>query len=359
MSVTSIQWTDRTWNPVRGCTRVSEGCTRCYAETMAARNLPEMRSPATGKPFAVRTPGGPRWTGAVELIPSKLDEPLRWRKPQKVFVNSMSDLFHESLPDEAIDLVFAVMALVPRHTFQVLTKRPERMRRYLTESEDDGGRRARQRIGLEALSMVLDATEKLGCPPSFGAGITLGGEEGEEGDLTAWPLPNVWLGVSVEDQATADQRIPLLLQTPAAVRFISLEPQLAHVDLRPFLFRNEDPRFRCCPRCLYSTNRDETTCPNDGATLQREDVALDWVIQGGESGHGARPFDVAWARAARDQCRAAGVPFFLKQLGAKPFCEPTVPIPSDRSPLKDRKGGDESEWPEDLRGCRAFPQVSV
>jgi protein gp37 len=322
MSRSSIEWTDATWNPVRGCRRVSEGCTRCYAETFAARNLPEMRSPTTGEPFAVRTPAGPRWTGRVELIPGALDKPLHWRKPRRIFVNSMSDLFHESLPDLAINQVFAAMHRAPRHTYQVLTKRPARMHAWF--------RWAR----------VANAS------------------------VNVWPLPNVWLGVSVEDQATADERIPLLLQTPAAVRFISLEPQLAYVDLSRFLG-------------MWTCKKDHdhhgaATCPG----------GLDWVIVGGESGPGARPFEVAWARSAVAQCRAAGVPVFIKQLGARPTVpaarqqhwdwgghigraarfEATDALNPASAPwrvlLFDRKGGDMSEWPEDLR-VREFPKVGA
>jgi protein gp37 len=299
---------------------------RCYAETFAARNLPEMRSPTTGKPFAVRTLTGTRWTGAVELIPSKLDEPLRWRKPQRIFVNSMSDLFHESLKDEAIDRVFVTMARAPRHTFQTLTKRPERMRAYAAGmaslSPKDRTRR------LVASSYRGHPAERLVWAPV---------EDAYVGDLE-WPPGNWWAGTSVEDQATADERIPLLLQTPAAVRFISLEPQLAHVDLENYLR-------------IY---------PRDGGPTAWAPRILDWVIVGGESGPGARPFDVAWARSTVAACKAAGVPVFVKQLGSKPTSDHrTARDHGEWIPLKllrDRKGGDMSEWPEkDLR-VREFPR---
>lgn len=346
MSDTSIEWTDKVWNCVRGCTRVSEGCRNCYAERMAARNLPEMRSPTTGKPFAVRTSGTARtaagaivrvrrearWTGAVELIPSKLDEPLRWRKPQRIFVNSMSDLFHESLSDEDIDQVFAVMTLAPAHTFQVLTKRPKRMLQYLTAMDEDGYR-ARQRIGLAASGITLEKLAK-DHRSNVGMGCMVSGEKGREGELTVWPLPNVWLGTSVEDQATADERIPKLLQTPAAVRFISLEPQIAHVDL-----------------FAWATGHKGFT--------------LDWVIQGGESGPDARPFSLSWARTTRDQCRAAGVAYFLKQVGSRPClpsCADVACTHPDCDPgwlkLRDRKGGDPAEWPPG-HWPREFPKVAA
>ncbi len=191
MSKTSIEWTDTTWSPTRGCSRVSEGCVNCYAERMAARFS------GPGRPFHGFAKDG-KWTGKVELIPSKLDDPLRWRKPRRVFVNSMSDLFHEALPFDAISEVYARMACSPQHTFQVLTKRPRRRLEY-----SRGG--------------MLEAF--------------MGGDH-----ETIWPLPNVWEGVSVEDQATADERIPLLLETPAAVRFVSYEPALGPVDFSRWMW---------------------------------------------------------------------------------------------------------------------------
>jgi protein gp37 len=255
MGQTKIEWTDRTWNPVRGCSRVSEGCRRCYAERIFARNLPAMRSPTTKEPFAIMTPSGARWTGKVELIESKLSEPLHWKKPQRVFVNSMSDLFHEALPDDAIERVFAVMALCPHITFQVLTKRPERMLEW-----------SRRIFPHDSVMHIMSR------------------DHGVDAFALRWPLPNVWLGVSVEDQATADARIPLLLQTPAAIRFVSYEPALGPVDFGTWI----DPMW----------------VPN-----------LDWIICGGESGPGARPPHPAWFRQTRDQCEAAGVAFFFKQWG--------------------------------------------
>jgi protein gp37 len=270
---TPIQWADATWNPVRGCTRVSPGCGGpnheggCYAEKIAARFS------GPGQPyhgFAERTPHGGRWTGKLALIDSQLDLPLRWKRPRRIFVNSMSDLFHENLPDEAIDKVFAVMALAPQHIFQALTKRPERMHSYLA-SHDIGARWAL-------------AADKLRPGNMAPARVAV--------DWSNRGLPNVWLGVSVEDQARADERIPLLAQTPAALRFVSFEPLLSRVET-PFL----------------SMHLDE-----DGNW--RKGGAIGWAIVGGESGHGARPMHPAWARSLRDQCTAAGVPYFFKQWGA-------------------------------------------
>lgn len=295
--VSRIEWTDRTWNPTRGCSRVSEGCQNCYAERIAARFSGEPDGPFYA--FARQHPA--RWTGRIELLPDKLSEPLHWRKPCRVFVNSMSDLFHQKLSDEEIDRAFAVMALAGRHTFQILTKRPERMLAYL---ERCGGS-ARYWTTATPLGWSL---------------------QWEDLSLVRFPLPNVWLGVSVEDQATADERIPLLLQTPAALRFVSYEPALEPVNLR---------------------------------LIERK--ALGWVIVGGESGPGARRFDVDWARDVIRQCRAWDVPCFVKQLGA----HVTGPDPGATSEfdigcrrtiqLRDLKGGDPSEWPADLR-IREFPQ---
>jgi protein gp37 len=262
---------------------------------------------------------GAHWTGKVELIPEKLEEPLHWRKPCRVFVNSMSDLFHEALPDEVISRVFAVMALCPQHIFQVLTKRPARMLDYIGLDP--------LQPGFPTLDWIVNAIEARGLSTA-GRGLR-------------WPLANVWLGVSVEDQVTADERIPLLLRTPAAVRFVSYEPALAKASF-------ESGRG-------YLTGQAHENAPYNGQKL-------DWVIVGGESGAHARPFDLQWARDVRDQCKAARVACFIKQLGTKP------PVHSNRNPqctrvvcrylpvkLKDRKGGDMEEWPEDLR-IREFPR---
>ena len=271
MSASAIEWTGRSdWNPVRGCTRRSQGCANCYAEQIAGR-FSDPGQPFHG--FATRTARGGRWTGKVELIEDRLTLPFRWRKPATVFVNSTSDIFHESLPDEAIDRIFAVMALAPQHTFQVLTKRAERMRDYVA------GQKERARIGEcivgdGAVQHRKAVEPKLDWPDAASVAR-----------LATWPLPNVHLGVSVEDQAAADERVPQLLATPAALRFLSCEPLIGPVDVESWLDR------------------------------------LDWVIAGGESGRNARPMYPAWARSLRDQCAAAGVPFFFKQWGEWSPCE--------------------------------------
>ncbi|KKM63388.1 hypothetical protein LCGC14_1511920 [marine sediment metagenome] len=297
---TNIAWTDEVWNPTTGCAKVSSGCKNCYAEGVAnrfwARQYPEVD-------------GRPRRFTDVQCHPDRLERPLHWTKPRRVFVNSMSDLFHEDVPDEFIDRVFDVIALAEKHTFQVLTKRPERMRDYV-----------KRRIEERPFYMV------------------------------PWPLPNVWLGVSVEDQETADARIPELLATPAAVRWVSLEPQLGPVDLTYVDHIN----------ALYPD-----WVGGKGGGTGAPHPLLDWVVQGGESGAKARPFDVQWARDMRDQCEHEMVPYFLKQLGAKPYSEweraigstPFAEVRRNELTLKSRAGADESEWPEDLRQCRAWPKV--
>jgi len=370
---TSIEWTatvhpdgsvtpGRTWNPVRGCSVISPGCHNCYAMKMAHRFSGD------GKPYAgltKQTKAGPQWTGKIATIESALLEPLSWRKPAKVFVNSMSDLFHEDVSEDFIAEVFGVMAVAGQpfqgkgdgytasgywtdsggkkhpvrwpkqkhgpHIFQVLTKRPDRMRRLL-----DG----------RLVSKIAAAAYRHAHDRVCAGGLSDAIENGSQ-----WPLPNVWLGVSVENQKYADERIPHLLKTPAAVRFISAEPLLGAVNLGAHL----------------------------PAAFRRRDT-LDWVIVGGESGPGARPFDITWARSLVKQCAEAGVACFMKQLGAKPqglplcwSCGGTGEAMLSRETgrgsgpcgcrdgyqeLFDRKGGDINEWPADLR-VREFPRTAA
>jgi len=294
-----IEWTEASWNPVRGCSIVSPGCTNCYAMKMAHRFS------GKGKAYdglTKLTKGGPVWTGKVSLHPELLDWPLRRRKPLRIFVNSMSDLFHEDVPDEFIRAVWCTMFDTPQHTYQILTKRPQRMLEYL----------------LPRLSI---------------------------GGIIAKPLDNVWLGVSVEDQARADERIPLLLQTPAAVRWISAEPLLGPISFEGCWVEYADPAIH-------------------ENWLER----LDWIVVGGESGPGARPMQLDWVRSLRDQCHAVGTPFFLKQLGRWPIATkdegyPWAQLHDDAgAPIgewgldgKSRKGGDPAEWPQDLR-IREYPR---
>ena len=394
---TRIEWTDTTWNPVRGCSRVSEGCRNCYAERFAARFSGEEEGFESGGPqgwqptkpegrfhgFAEMTESGPRWTGKVELVDHKLREPLRWRRPRRVFVNSMSDLFHEKLRDEQLDEIFARMLACevldsPRHSFQILTKRPQRMRRYLTarspsELVQAWAKAGDGRIILDNADVFFseyveshtscdwreDGTAPHGTPPKPWKHLR-----------KVWPLPNVWLGVSVEDQKSADERVPILLDTPAAVRFVSAEPLLGPVDLECGLAVAwqcsgcrayfSGPLKKRCPKC----DREGywTGSHRFNSRTRQAGSGLDWVIVGGESGPGARPCDVAWIRAIVEQCRAAGVPAFVKQLGAEPVqfavaAERRTDSGACTVRLRNRKGGDPAEWPEDLR-VREFPEVS-
>lgn len=322
MAKSSIEWCTDTWNPLRGCSRVSEGCRNCYAEKVA------FRFRGSGLPYEGLTTDKGRWNGSIMLVPEKLSEPLRWTRPRRVFVNSMSDLFHEGVPDEYIAAVFGVMAASPKHTFQVLTKRPERAAKWFEYVQ-------RRQLAGKSL-FPLDTDQWRIWQMLFKEARTAGVRRWREHHGGPWPLPNVWLGVSIEDQATADERIPLLLDCPAAVRFVSYEPAIGPVDLWP---RDQD---------RYGVN---------------------WVIVGGESGPGARPFSVAYARSVISQCRAAGVACFVKQLGSRPYTYPFGRVRQsprhmvahgeyDPDPdwwrLTDKKGGDMAEWPEDLR-VREFP----
>jgi protein gp37 len=265
-AATTIEWTrsddgtpGATWNPVTGCTKVSAGCDRCYAETFAER----WRG----------IPGHHFENGFdVTLRPERVDQPLRWKRPKRIFVNSMSDLFHESVPDAFVAEVFSVMARAHWHTFQLLTKRHGRMRSLLSR-------------------------------PSFRDNLA---------HWASWPLPNVWLGVSAEDQQWWDIRVPALLETPAALRFVSAEPLLGPTDMG----------------------------------LASGGPAPDWLIVGGESGPGARPMPIEWVRSMLAQCQRPGVPTvpFVKQLGSV----------AGRELGAGPKGGDWDKWPEDLR-FRGFP----
>lgn len=278
---TGIEWTDATWNPVTGCAKVSQGCKHCYAEREWPR-LTKLVPAYAGRDFT-----------DVRTHSDRLAQPLRWQKPRMIFVNSMSDLFHPDVPFEFINLVFAVMSIADRHVFQVLTKRPERMREYLRDRD----RVARIRA----------------------AALLLNGDIDESAICQVWPLPNVWLGVSVEDQAAADARIPLLLDTPAAVRWISAEPLLGSVRLSGLfglVTDDEDVRIDALAGTFVVSRHQEAPTPLGSR--------VDWVVVGGESGPKARPMHPAWARSLRDQCAAASVPFLFKQHGewlATTFCD--------------------------------------
>ena len=272
--MTTIEWADKSWNPVRGCSKVSPGCLNCYAMKQANR----MSGPGGAYEGLVKTVEGkgPQWTGHVKTAPNKLIEPLRRKVPTRYFVNSMSDLFHRRVPLFFIHDVFATMAAAHWHQFLVLTKRPERMLATV-----DGFMHNLLRYDYQ-----LDV---------------------------GWPLPNVWLGVSAEDQAAADERIPYLLKTPTAVRWLSVEPMLGPVSLKKM------GHFG----------------------------AIDWVVCGGESGPQARHMDPSWAYSLMDECRAAHVRYFQKQMGS---------VWAKEHGADSVKGGNPAEWPEALR-VREYPNL--
>ena len=316
---TNIEWAEHVWNPVRGCSRISPGCLHCYAERDAARKNANPKLPSY-RGFAIfNERREPMWTSKVELLPEMLEIPLRRRKPTVYFVNSMSDLFHESLPEEAIDRVFAVMALCPQHTFLVLTKRAERMREYLTAGT----------CGLDARRRVQDLLQPSGSTRHYEEAMRL---------YEGWPLPNCWLGVSVENDEYR-WRIDHLVQTPAAVRFVSAEPLLGALDLTDCL-RDGIP------------TKEQLAGPLALHYMRHGSPRLDWVIIGGESGPGARPFDLAWPRQILADCKAVKVPVFLKQLGTNPR-EGSFRYALEIDPYK---GGNPMDWPRDLR-VRAYPSL--
>lgn len=346
---TGIQWTDETWNPTRGCSRVSKGCENCYAEVVAARfsgkgQAYEGLARRTSKVEA-------RWTGKVVMVEKVLNWPLGWKgsaqaraegRRSRIFVDSMSDLFHKELEDHEIAQVFAVMAAAHTHDFQILTKRPERQRELLSSEEFR-----------ENVAMFLDGIIDERVDPTYRLTTDLRAMAPDVMD-EGWPLRNVWLGTSVENQEVADERIPLLLQTPAAVRFLSCEPLLGPVDLAIYL-------------------------EEEGYVGTEYVPPLDWIICGGESGSHARSCDVSWIRSIASQCAENRVPCFVKQMGkwingdhsgftvnrwllddGRVFVPPLLEL-NRRRPTNaiafgncDTHGGNWIEWPKDL--CvREFP----
>jgi protein gp37 len=270
---TAIEWTDATWNPTTGCTQVSPGCDHCYALTLSER----FRG----------TPGHYFEKGFdVQLRPDKLDQPLKWKKPRRIFVNSMSDLFHDDIPDDYIAQVFGVMAMAEQHTFQLLTKRHARMRSLLSNPD------FREQVAQEI------------------AGWDVAGRWVPDSIVSAqpdwYPLRNVWIGVSVENQQWATIRIPELLMTPAAVRFLSMEPLIGGVDLTRIAWKKGG-----------GTHLDVVNGVHGVPGVWHAPAKhVDWVIVGGESGRGARPMKADWARVLRDQVTNASIAFHFKQWGA-------------------------------------------
>ncbi|MBT2477603.1 phage Gp37/Gp68 family protein [Streptomyces sp. ISL-94] len=386
--MSNIEWTEQTWNPTTGCDKISPGCDNCYALTMAKR----LKAMGQAK---YQTDGNPATSGpgfGVAMHDDVLTEPLRWTKPRRVFVNSMSDLFHADVTDEFIARVFAVMAATPQHTYQILTKRHGRMR-SLVGAAIDGGQRLLEATPDEDTAQALyDAT---------------------------WPLPNVWLGVSVEDQKRADLRIPALIDTSAAVRFLSCEPLLGPVDLTPWLtpispllpeqasaswadwtwpewvpaivrehierfwgadqgrsprdwmrdmHQQQAPAFgarvtmddgfgadpkQTTGRYVHAWNnigrlvRDDGTFAytSFGYARDRTELPIDWVIVGGESGPGARPVNPDWVAGLSATAQAAGAATFVKQLGS---------VWATANSASDRKGGTPEDWPAELQ-VRQYP----
>lgn len=367
----NIEWTQATWNPIAGCQIVSPGCTNCYAMKMAARH--EAMSTAQGRvsPYAGltrKTKAGAVWNGEMRLVESALRLPLTWRKPRTIFVNSMSDLFAEGVPESYIDQIFAVMIAADRHTYQVLTKRPDRMRDYLGQPGPASGARA---------SAIRRAYQGLGLGDDLPSGF--------------WFKQHIWLGASAEDQPRLDQRLPALLDCSGfGPRFLSLEPFLGQIDL--------DFRWDHCDLCggtgiLGRWPKGKChVCNGRGTVLINGEPrrggyrSVQWVIVGGESGPGSRACWVPDVRSIVRQCTRVGVPVFVKQLGADvqdrndagfdglfphhwPDMDPAdvehdlkgfrdgyqgAPV---RVHLRDRKGADTAEWPEDLR-FRQSPEIA-
>lgn len=296
---TGIEWTDATWNPILGCTHVSSGCDHCYAASLASGRLAKV-------PQYVGLAENGRFNGTIRLLPERLDQPLRWTRPRMIFVNSMSDLFHDGVSDDYIAKVFAVMAAAGQHIFQVLTKRPGRMRSLLSKPWFP--------IAVDNERTAIEA-RRSGQSVRF---VRPG----------PWPLPNVWLGTSAEDQRWFDIRWPSLRDTPAAVRFISAEPLLGAIDmehaLRPWPGYCQACGFPLVPRDAVDCRSCGAGDDDDGPATPSTIIRPDWVIVGGESGTAARPMHPGWVRLIRDQCQQAGVAYLFKQWGEWLPVEPDI-----------------------------------
>ncbi len=292
MAQSSIEWTEATWNPVSGCTRASAGCDFCYAVTMTRR----LAAMGQEKYDGLINPGKSHFNGVVRMHPASLEQPLRRRRDTVYFVNSMSDLFHPEVDFEFVAAVFGVIAVTPHHKYQVLTKRPERAAAFFRWLDERGS---------YPVSVCTDLTSQ----------ITEGAARVETALFSpSWPLSNVWIGTSVEDERVVE-RIDALREVPAQIRFLSCEPLIGELDL--------DDRLN----------------------------GIHWVIVGGESGPNARPMRTEWAAAIQQACLEAGVAYFFKQTGR---------VLARKYGLGDTKGSDAAKWPDPVRkvGDRAFPQVA-
>ena len=347
MAATSIQWTDHSINPIRFggghyCQKISPGCALCYASRLQPRfGNPEFGGASSAVPKAVEAVRDDN-DDQLWLDESKLQEVLKRRKPTKWFWCDMTDIFGSWVPDEWIDRCLAVMALTPQHTHQVLTKRPERMLKYM----DKWGRRD---VTIDAAAGILSGASS--APPDHPSHHRW--DAASDVIYSGKPLPNVWLGFSAENQEWFDRRAPhaVELARQGWLIFVSAEPLLGPIEFSDATKRSD-------------------------AVKQLGKKSLDgihWVIVGGESGPGARPCNVEWIRSLVKQCKAADVPVFVKQVGSQPFEERKekgwhqvlpgggkmkvgeLEMRRDWS-LRDKKGGDIEEWPEDLR-VRQFPEV--
>ncbi len=309
---TKIAWCEETWNPITGCTPISPGCANCYAKRMANR-LRGRHGYPKDEPFR------------VTFHADKLGQPLHWKKHRKVFVCSMGDLFHDDVSNGSILDIWRIMRNAPQLTFLVLTKRPQRTLKWFerwadTKEADYEPKLARgpdavRKVHTCGRSMLFaDMIEGWGIPPEGAAYPPYDWMEG----MWNWPLifPNVWLGVSCENQEWADKRIPELLKIPAAVRWLSLEPLLGPID-----FWNE--KYIECPQCKKTAlagldprrplGMGPTACFHCGSPRNIKGQ-IDWVVVGCESGPGRRPCKLEWVRSIVDQCTAARVPVFVKQI---------------------------------------------
>lgn len=335
---TKIEWCEETWNPIVGCTKISPGCDHCYAERMAKR-LKAMSEKYDGKgsdtlhrsatgPYAEVISAKGTWNGFTSFVKSAMEKPLHWKTPRKIFVCSMGDLFHESALIRWIDMIIAMAALVPKHIFIILTKRPEKMFDYFKASKDDLIERwgdACYEIG------VSDKNDDIDSPPCW-----IHNRLQDE-----WPMNNLWLGVTAENQEQANIRISILLEIPAVKRFVSVEPMLGPIDFYDIQKGNE----------FYHALKGFGDI--SGSNGHFGGTKLDWVICGGESGPGARLMHPDWVRSLRDQCQNAGTPFFFKQWGewvpedqaSKPLYEKYLTMPINNWP---------KHLPQDPHGQKLF-----